>query len=79
MNKHREIVYRKRNRILDESIDHITIDEKIENMVRAYVNSHVNVELAKNPDTPRKNIINYINTDLRREIIDDPLEKEDVE
>jgi len=79
INKHREIIYARRNVLLTQSENLELLEEKIKEMVYNKVKSLVMTLEAKWwKDSEKTNIINSVHNFLGRNIIDDLLEKEDI-
>ena len=77
INKHRHIIYAKRNKILDAQ----NIDEDIQNMIRSQISQVVLAETGKVPeweDIDKKLVIKKVNEFLWVEAIDDITERDDV-
>jgi preprotein translocase subunit SecA len=75
MNKHREIIYRKRNNILENE----NLHEEILRILKSQISKLTSSELNKNSDDSVKNIIKAVNTFLEVEAIDTKVEIDDVE
>ena len=79
MNKHRDIIYTRRNKILSISEDIAYLEESIKAMIHNRVKSIVLAEEAKWWNNSEKShIVRKIHDFLGRDIIDDLLEKEDI-
>lgn len=75
MNKHREVIYGRRNKILDAE----NIDEDIKEMIDRQVSGMVVAELARMGDEPdKKEVIKKVNTFLGKQILDDTIEHDDI-
>ena len=74
INKHREIIYARRDKILDAE----NIDEDVKDMIKNQIKSLVIAEVTKNKDTTKKELIEKVNKFLEVEAIDTLLEKEDI-
>lgn len=75
MNKHREVIYGRRNKILDAE----NIDEDIKEMIDHQVSGMVVAELARMGDEPdKKEVIKKVNTFLGKQILDDAIEHDDI-
>ena len=79
INKHRDIIYTRRNTILASSENSEDLEKSVADMVYAQVQRIVIAEEAKWGKHARKdNIVNKVHEFLGRNIIDDLLEKEDI-
>ena len=77
INKHREIIYGRRNAILDSE----NIDEEIKEMIHAQISRLVLALYARTPedqDVDKKKIIKKVNEFVWKQIIDDTIEIDDV-
>ena len=74
MNKHREVIYRRRNKILDNE----NIHEDIKKMISSQISILVNSEFTKETQNI-KDLIKKINSFLEIEAIDTKVEMDDVE
>ncbi len=74
INKHREIIYTKRNKILDAE----NIDDDVQEMVKKQIKNVVVSELAKNKDSNNSKLIEKVNKFLEVEAIDTKVEIDDV-
>lgn len=76
INKHREVIYSKRNKVLDSQ----DIDADIQNMIQDQVTNFVNSELAKyqEDEVNRSKLIKKVNDFIGVEIIDDTVENDDI-
>ncbi len=70
INKHREIIYTKRNKILDAK----NIDEDVKEMILSQVKWVVLSEIAKNKDSNNSQLIEKVNNFLEVEAIDTKIE-----
>ena len=75
MNKHREIIYRRRNEILENENLHKEVLKMIKNQIKKVVSN----EIKNNKEGSNKDIIKNINKFLEIEAIDTQIEKDDVE
>ena len=77
INKHREVIYSKRNKILDAQ----DIDEDIQIMIQDQVTSFVNSEIAKyqEDELNRKKLSKKVNDFLWISLIDDTIENDDID
>ncbi len=77
INKHREVIYSKRNKILDAQ----DIDEDIQIMIQDQVTSFVNSEIAKyqEDELNRKKLSKKVNDFLWISLIDDAIENDDID
>ncbi len=79
INKHREIIYKRRDAVLAASEENIEIEKNISEMIYNRVNSLVLAEETKQQDHVNKNhIVKKVHEFLGRPIIDDFLEIQDV-
>lgn len=76
MNKHREIIYRRRNTILSESEDTSAVDEYLSNLVYERVKNIVLA--AEGKGASKEKIVEQVHEFLGRNIIDDLLEAQDI-
>jgi len=74
INKHREIIYYKRNQILDSE----NIEEDVKKMIVSQVKKLVISEFTKVPDINKKELIEKVNHFLETEAIDSTTEVDDV-
>ena len=75
INKHREIIYGKRNKILESE----NIDDDIHAMIQNQVRSFVEAEITRMWDTfDRKTLVNSVNEFIGMKIIDDTIENDDI-
>ncbi|MFA5917057.1 MAG: preprotein translocase subunit SecA [Candidatus Gracilibacteria bacterium] len=75
INKHREIIYSKRNKILEAE----NIDEDIKNMIGVQLAKIIESTLSDNIETwDREKLKNEINEFLGIELINDPIENDDI-
>ncbi len=74
VNKHREIIYTKRDRILDSE----NIDEDVKEMIKSQLKKLTLSEVTKNKDLTYKELIEKVNKFLEVEAIDTIVEIEDV-
>ncbi len=76
MNKHREIIYARRNKILDSE----NIDQDVQDMITAQVQQIVRTEMSKwgTDEEKKQKLITKINDFLWVAAIDDTLEKSDI-
>ena len=74
INKHREVIYHKRNNILT----HGNIDEDIKEMVLSQIKKLVISEYTKDPNLDKKKLIDKVNNFLEVSAIDDTTEIDDV-
>jgi preprotein translocase subunit SecA len=80
INKHREIIYSRRNKILTNSENLQELEETLKKMIYSQVHNLVIAEEAKwEPHAHKNKIIKKVHEFLGRSIIDDFLEKEDVQ
>jgi preprotein translocase subunit SecA len=75
MNKHREIIYRRRNNILEND----NLHEEILNILKNQIRTLTITELNKNSDDSVKSVIKAVNNFLWVEAIDTKVEIDDVE
>ena len=77
INKHREVIYSKRNKILDAQDIHADIQVMIEDQITSFVNG----EIAKyqEEEINREKLIKKVNEFLGVNIIDDTIENDDIE
>ncbi len=75
MNKHRTIIYRRRNEILEND----NLHEKVLEIIKSQIKKVALAELNKNKDWNNKDLIKNINKFLEIEAIDTQVEKDDVE
>jgi len=75
INKHREIIYHKRDKIIDSE----NIDDDVKNMISSQVKQFVISEITKKPDITKKQLIKKINHFLEVEAIDTKNEIKEVE
>jgi preprotein translocase subunit SecA len=79
INKHREIIYKRRDAVLSHSEASAEIETSISEMVYNKVQNLVLAEEAKQGDAINKNkLVKRVHEYLGRPIIDDFLEKEDI-
>ncbi len=79
INKHRDIIYTRRNKILTASEDFETFEKNIKDMIYNQVQSLVLAEEAKwEKQTHKNHIVAKVHEFLGRNIISDFLEKEDI-
>lgn len=79
INKHREIIYARRNTLLTQSDDWEVLEKRIKDMVYNKIRSLVMTLEAKwGKDAQKSNIVESVHNYLWRNIIDDLLEKEDI-
>ena len=79
INKHREIIYTRRNKILRASENTAELKKTLQDMIYSQVQSLILAQEAKNTNATSKNhIVKKVHEFLGRNIIDDSLEKEDV-
>lgn len=69
INKQRETIYEKRNKILDQESIHDLVLESMDNYIYDLVFSHLGVDSNTLTDDDINEIIEYVNTDLLREKI----------
>ncbi len=74
INKHREVIYHKRNKILT----HENIDEDIKNMIISQVSKLVISEFTKEPNLDKKKLIEKVNHFLEVKAINETTEIDDV-
>ena len=75
INKHREIIYSKRNKILNSE----NIDKEVHEMIKNQIEKLVEAELFRMWDeVNKKELINKLNSFLGIEIIDDKIENDDI-
>lgn len=75
MNKHREIIYSRRNKILESQ----NIDEDIHEMIQTQVRKFVEAEIERMGEyLDKKELIRLVNEFLGHPIIDDTLEQDDI-
>ena len=74
INKHREVIYYKRDKILI----HENIDDDVKNMIISQVNKLVISEFTKNPNLDKKKLIEKVNNFLEVSAINDTTEIDDV-
>ncbi len=80
INKHREIIYAKRNKLLLESENHEYLEKSAAEMIYNKVKSIVLAEEAKSgKHLSKKQLVRKIHDFLGRNIIDDILEQDDIE
>jgi len=77
INKHREIIYKKRNTILSGSKNWEDLETMLHNIIRSRISGIVFAQEAKH--SKKDAIITAVHNFLGKEIIDDMLEKQDVE
>ena len=75
INKHREIIYHRRDKILDSE----NIDEDVKKMIVSQVKKLVVSEITKNQSITKKELIEKVNKFLEIEAIDTIVEKQDIE
>lgn len=77
INKHREVIYSKRNKILDAQDIHADIQVMIEDQITSFVNG----EIAKyqEEEINREKLIKKVNEFLGVNIIDDTIENDDID
>ncbi len=80
MNKHRDIIYSRRDTVLYAGKDIQKLEESIKDMIYSRVKNLVLAEETKQgKDSKKENIVKKVHAFLGRNIIDDLLEKEDIE
>jgi len=77
INKHREVIYSRRNKILDSQ----SIDDDIKVMIQDQVTSFVNAQVAKYQDesVDRQKLSKQVNDFIGISMIDDAIENQDIE
>jgi len=75
INKHREIIYYKRDKIIDSE----NIDDDVKDMISSQVKQFVISEITKNPSISKQKLIEKINHFLEVEAIDTKNEIKSVE
>lgn len=79
INKHREVIYGRRNKLLLSSEDTTSLEQSVRDMIYSQIHSLVLAEEAKGDNSPdKKKIVSKVHEFLWKNIIDDLLEKEDV-
>ena len=79
INKHREIIYARRNALLSSSDDYESLETQAKEMIHAKIKSLVLALEAKGEEYAKKeNIVSEVHEFLGRNIIDDILEQEDI-
>lgn len=79
INKHREIIYSRRNTLLSNIDSHEELEKSASEMIHAKVKSLVLAQEAKGePHSNKENIVAKVHEFLGRNIIDDILEKQDI-
>ncbi len=79
INKHRDIIYSRRDMVLQASENFEKLEETVKNMIYSRIKKLVLAEEAKQgKEVKKENIIKKVHEFIGRDIIDDLLEKEDI-